>query len=150
MDKDFEKKLWSDSLKSLNLHDRINNRIDDLEKKTSENISAAEHSIDLLSLSQESESLDELKHSIQKNVDSNEILSQDINIIQEEKRIVIINNKNKKYNNLDQSIQEKIKNNSEDERSIMGREEAYTTIENFTNSISNENGFFGRLVKMLS
>lgn len=150
MDKGLEKKIWSDSLEGLNLHDRIEDKIDDLENRSSETIAAADYSVDSLSLSQELESLDELKHNIQKNIDNKDILSQDISKIQEEKRTVKTNNKNKKYNSLNSSIQDSIKNNSEDERSILGREEAYSTVESFTNSIKNETGFFGKLVKMLS
>ena len=150
MDKGLEKKIWSDSLEGLNLHDRIEDKIDDLENRSSETIAAADYSVDSLSLSQELESLDELKHNIQKNIDNKNILSQDISKIQEEKRTVKTNNKNKKYNSLNSSIQDSIKNNSEDERSILGREEAYSTVESFTNSIKNETGFFGKLVKMLS
>ena len=150
MDKGLEKKIWSDSLEGLNLHDRIEDKIDDLENRSSETIAAADYSVDSLSLSQELESLDELKHNIQKNIDNKDILSQDISKIQEEKRTVKTNNKNKKYNSLNSSIQDSIKNNSEDERSILGREEAYSAVEIFTNSIKNETGFFGKLVKMLS
>lgn len=150
MDKDFEKNRGLDSLEKWDLHDKIDDGLHILEKKTSEHIAHAEHDMDLLWLWIDSEALDELKKQVDETLEKNDILQDKTNRLQEEQRNVTTLHERNNYNRINDSIQKSIKDNSEDDRSIAGRQESYKKIDVFTSSLKKQNNLFGRLVKLLT
>lgn len=152
IDDKFENKKLSDSNESKNTHRKIEESLHDLWKKSDELLinRIYEVNTDLVETETRISNVD-LKNKIQYHVNQyTEVLWENPDVIQDEKRIVLQQDNKLITSNLTQDIQQRLENNSEDPMSVIGRRKSFEQVQSFTNQVAQEQGFFGKLVKFLS
>lgn len=92
----------------------------------------------------------DLKNEVREKNNNQEVLREQSDGIQDEQRVVKKIDDKKSFSTLTPDIQQSIANNSEDAMSIPGRQESFANVQSFADTVSQEEGFFGRIVKYLS
>lgn len=155
MNKDIEKIFLPDSDESFDQKKKIDQWLHHLEKKSDEYFARMEDTLDSMEQPFEQqdalyESSDELKNlHVSIDIQSLDNNREKLQPLQDGKRLV----SDKKLSTpvqISPQVQDTLMQASETPESVFGRQESYAQVQNFANSVANEKGLFGRLVKMLS